>query len=64
MGGDGCEARAGGLGIVEAGDALELAEVESENRVHPCGSMGVSVREMSDLKDTSLEGATRLTWIL
>jgi hypothetical protein len=64
MRGDGCEARVGGLGIVEAGDALELAEVESENRVHPRGSMGVSVREMSDLKDTSLEGATRITWIL
>jgi hypothetical protein len=64
MGGDGCEARVGGLGIVEAGDALELAEVESENRVHPRASVEGSVREMSHLEDTSLEGASRLTWIL
>ena len=52
------------VGVVGAGDALELAEVEAENRGHPRGSCRVGVGEMSHLKDTRLEGATRLTWIL
>jgi hypothetical protein len=50
------EAACRGARVVKAGDALELAEVEAENRVHLRGSLGVSVRELSYLKDTRLEG--------
>jgi hypothetical protein len=37
-------------------EPLELAEVEAENRLHPRGFLGVSVRNQSHLQDPHLEG--------